>query len=427
MALQGTFSHFWRAVLVAILVAGSAASNTELVAQTNAQNRPSAQVPTGPARQTVDAVRATVEQEKREANDSVVTILGTGRQGGDTQFAEDISNVVEGIKGSDLRVLPILGKSEISNILDVLQLKGIDMAIVDRDVLVNWKKKNPSRYGDIDKRINYVAKLFTTALHVYAHGNIKSLEDLRGKRISCLKEGSTVAVMCETLFSVFKIDIQIVYDDFETALQKLKTGEIAAAASGASPPIPGFEKVKPEDDLHFVPITAASLPNSDFKTIWATYLPSRLKHEDYPNMIPEGTEVSTIATTSLLAVYAWPAGSARELRTSKFVRLFFDNISAFHKPSRHPKWKEVNLATEVRGWTRYPAAQEWLNSERRAAQASNYSSMSPTNETKMKATFVKFLNEYNGVRGAPATEAQKEALYTLFVKWWETVKKQQQR
>jgi TRAP-type uncharacterized transport system substrate-binding protein len=427
MARKSTVSHFCRVVVVAIFIGGSVASNTALMAQTSAQNRPSAPLPPVAARQTVDTLRATVEQEKREHNDSVVTILGTGRQGGDTQFAEDVRNVVEGIKGSELRVLPILGKSELSNILDVLQLKGIDMAIVDRDVLVNWKKKNPSRYGDIDKRINYVTKLFTTALHVYAHGNIKSLEDLRGKKISCLKEGSTVAVMCETLFSVFKIDIQIVYDDFETALQKLKTGEIAAAASGASPPIPGFEKVKPEDDLHFVPITAASLPNSDFKTIWATYLPSRLKHDDYPNMIPEGKEVPTIATTSLLAVYAWPAGSARELRTSKFVRLFFENISTFHKPSRHPKWKDVNLATEVRGWTRYPAAQEWLNSERSAAQAESSSARSATNETKMKATFVKFLNEYNGVRGTPATDAQKEALYTLFVKWWETVKKQQQQ
>jgi TRAP-type uncharacterized transport system substrate-binding protein len=419
MAQYSAFAHCGRAVLFSILML--VANVTAVTAQDNSKSgvsaRPAAQKPRQPTVTTIGS-----EEDKREANDKVVTILGTGRQTGHTQFAEEISNVIEGVSGEAQRVLPVLGKSENASVLDVLRIKGIDMAIVDRDVLINFKKQYEGRYGDVGQRINYITKLYNTALHVYAHTDIKSLEHLRGKKISCLKEGSTVAVMCETVFRVFKIDVQIVYDDFELALKKVKTGEIAAAATGATPPIPGFERVKPEDNLHFVPISAESLPNSDFKTIWATYLPIRLEHADYPNMIPQGGEVPTIATTTLLATYAWPPGSPGEQRTRRFVRLFFDNIEAFHQSPRHPKWKDVNLATEVGGWTRYPAAQEWLDSMRVATQANRV--VASTNEGKIKANFARFLEEYTRVNGAP-TEAQTKSMYALFVKWWETIKKQQ--
>lgn len=366
-----------------------------------------------------DKAAAASEAARRQVNDNVVTILATGRQTGHAQYAEDISNVIEGIKGNDLRVLPILGQSESKNVFDMLYLKGADMAIVDRDILVNLKKSDPARYKDVEKKISYIAKLFNTALHIYGRGTVRTLEDLRGKKVSCLKEGSTIDAMCRTVFGVLKIDAEIVYDDFGSALQKVKTGEIAAAASGASPPIPGFEAVKPEDDLHFLPIDSASLPNSDFKALWSLYLPLRLRHEDYPAMIPDGKEVPTVSTTSLLAVYAWPAGSAQQQRVQRFVKLFFDNIRAFHQPPRHPKWKDVNLATEVRGWTRFPAAREWLEAERKTT-ATKYAVLG-SSDAKMKATFARFLDDYKQLNGVAIGDTQREDLYALFVKWWETV------
>jgi TRAP-type uncharacterized transport system substrate-binding protein len=333
--------------------------------------------------------------------------------------------VFEGIKGSDIRVLPILGRSESENVFDMLYFKGADMAIIDRDILANLRASDPVRYRDIDKKINYIAKLFNTALHVYARNSVKNLEDLRGKKISCLKEGSTIHLMCKNLFRILKIDAEIVHDDFSSALQKVKAGEIAAAASGASPPIPGFEAVRAEDDLHFVPIDSATLPNGDFKSIWAIYLPLRLKHEDYPSMIPEAKEIPTISTTTLLAVYAWPVGSAKHRRIQKFVKLFFENIRAFHQPPRHPKWKDVNLATEVRGWTRFPAAYDWLEAERKATTIKF--AVLDSNDAKMKVSFAKFLEEYSKTKGVVMDDAKRDDLYALFVKWWQTMKKQQQR
>lgn len=422
--LIGNCSSRW--ILLLIVISALAASYATAQAQTRPKAsavKPAVGRATSPV--VPDSEIASLDAARREANDNVVTILATGRLTGHAQYAEDMSNVFEGIKGNDLRVLPILGSSESKNVFDMLYLKGTDMAIVDRDTLLFLKKSDPVRYKGIETKINYITKLFNTALHVYARKDIKSLEDLRGKKISCLKEGSTIDLMCQNLFEILKIDATIVHDDFSSALQKVMTGEIAAAATGASPPVPGFEGIRLGDDLHFVPIDSETLPNADFKSIWAVYLPLRLQHSDYPNMIPEGKEIPTISTTTLLAVYAWPVGSAREQRVQRFVKRFFDNVRAFHQPPRHPKWKDLNLATEIKGWTRFPPAQNWLDAERKAS-ATKYA-VPNSEEAKIKTAFSDFLQYYEKLRGVPVDDAQQQDLYALFVKWWQTIDKQQQR
>lgn len=441
MALRGPLYRFVLAILVTVCVFPES-----LAAQTTypeAVTGPRTQAPRTPRTTTATpgtpaatspAAQAAVSQEqaKRKANENVVTIMGSGRQTGYTQFAEDISNVIEGIKGNELRVIPVLGKSASQNIMDMLYLKGMDMGIVDRDILDYLKKKDPVLYGDIDKRVHYIAKLFNTELHIYAKKDIKGLEDLAGKKVSCLKEGSTVAMMCTNLFKALKIDVQIVYDDGDLARQKVANGEVAAAVRGANPPIPGFDKIKPEENIHFLPISEETLPNSDFNAVRAMYLPGRLKHEDYPNLIPQGEDVPTIATSSLLAVYAWPPGSVRYQRIQRFVELFFDNIDGFRKPPRHPKWVDVNLGAEVPGWTRFQPAKAWLDAKRKATAAQSAAnapvagkggaSANLANDAKMKAAFNKFLDDYAKATGSRGTPEQREVLYAQFVQWWENVK-----
>jgi TRAP-type uncharacterized transport system substrate-binding protein len=439
MAFRGRFYRLFQVVLVVICAfpAGLAAQSYPEPLPTPRQaprtpNAATAAITTGARPATSPAVAQ--ELARRKANENVVTIMGSGRQTGYTQFAEDISNVIEGIKGNELRVIPVLGKSAGQNIMDMLYLKGMDMGIVDRDIIDYLKKKDPALYGDLDKRIYYLAKLFNFELHIYAKKDVKSLEDLAGKKVSCLKEGSTVAIMCTNLFKALKIDVQIVFEDGDLARQKVVNGEIAAAVRGANPPIPGFDKIKPEENLHFLPISEETLPNSDFNAVRAMYLPARLKHEDYPNLIPDGEDVPTIATSTLLAVYAWPPGSVRYQRLEKFVQLFFDNIDGFRKAPRHPKWVDVNLAAEVPGWTRFPPAQAWLNAKRKATAsaqptgstgAGGAASNGLANDAKMKAAFNKFLDDYAKATGSRGTEAQREALYSQFVQWWESVKNKQ--
>jgi len=149
--------------------------------------------PNLPRAQTLaEAAVSPYEEAKRKANENVVTIMGSGRLTGYTQFAEDISNVLNATK-SEVRVIPVIGRGAGQNVIDMLYVKGIDMGIVDQDILVYMKRKDPRLYGDIDRRIHYIAKLFNTALHIYAKKNVRGLEDLAGQKISCLAPLSTVA------------------------------------------------------------------------------------------------------------------------------------------------------------------------------------------------------------------------------------------
>ena len=76
--------------------------------------------------------------------------------------------------------------------------------------------------------------------------------------------------------------------------------------------------------------------------------------------MPEGTSVDTIAVPAVLAVFNWPKGHDRYRRVSRMVESMFTNWEKFRQPPRHPKWRDVNLAATVPGWTRWSVAEEML-------------------------------------------------------------------
>ena len=61
-----------------------------------------------------------------------------------------------------------------------------------------------------------------------------------------------------------------------------------------------------------------------------------------------------------MAVFAWQQGNERYAKVSRFIDAFFTKFPELLKPPRHPKWKDVNLAAKVPGWTRFGPAQDAL-------------------------------------------------------------------
>ena len=84
-----------------------------------------------------------------------------------------------------------------------------------------------------------------------------------------------------------------------------------------------------------------------------TYLPAEFRRADYPALVAESEAVETIAVGAVMAVYAWPPGTDRHRKVARFVEAFIAKFPAFLQPPRHPKWREVNLAAQVPGWTRF--------------------------------------------------------------------------
>jgi uncharacterized protein len=370
--------------------------------------------PTPTARTSTSAheITSATTAPQNKVDESAVMILAPGRLTGFMQTAEDIMNVLEGIPNNDLRVMPALGKSSEQNIRDMLVLRSADMAVVDQDTLEYLKKKDKNIYAGAAKHINYIAKLFSTEVHVYSRAEIKTLADLKNKKVICHSSATT---LCERLFQTLKINAQLVYDADADAREKVLKGEAAAVVLVANPPFSGLETTKPEDNLHFLPITAESFPAGVFDALKGRYQPAWLMHTDYPTMISNGEDVPTIATSSVLVVYAWPTNNPRYSLTKKFVELFFDNLATLRKAPRHPKWREVNLAAELPGWTRFPPAEQWLKNSRGGMLATV---LIDEDDVKMNAAFQKFVADYAKVTGKSVDGHQKELLYPQFIAWW---------
>jgi hypothetical protein len=121
-------------------------------------------------------------------------------------------------------------------------------------------------------------------------------------------------------------------------------------------------KLSRMDKLHFVPIPYPTQLIGD-------YLPTTLTHDDYPELVPTGQAVDTVAVGAVMIAYNWSKTNVdRYRRVQKFVEAFFPKISEFQKPPRHVKWREVNLAATLPGWTRFEAAQAWLDNQRQDEQ-----------------------------------------------------------
>jgi hypothetical protein len=147
--------------------------------------------------------------------------------------------------------------------------------------------------------------------------------------------------------------------DNPVALQKLRTGEIDALIRMVSKPIDFFAKIPAKDDFHLVPIPFTQT-FSDYYTL------AEFTKAEYPTLISEGDTTTGIGVPAVLAVYNWPAQSDRARRVKRLVERMFANWEKFQTPPRHPKWKEINLAATVPGWTRWGPAEELLQAMRTA-------------------------------------------------------------
>jgi uncharacterized protein len=283
------------------------------------------------------------------ANQGTVGVI-TGMEGG--TYARTAADLTI-LDNDTLRVLPVLGKGSLQNLSDILYLKGIDIGFVQADALTYAKRHN--MFPNLAQGIQYIAKLYNEEVHVLARKDIKDLKDLNGKRVNVDVVGSGSAMTAEILLSQLGVDAKVEHAKQVTGVEELKHGEIAAIIHVGGAPIPLFADLSADTGIHFLPVAI------DQALLSQTYLPAEFTHQEYPLLVPDGASVPTIAVGDVMAVFAWPPHTARYKKVARFVDAFFSRFDEFQKPPRHPKWREVNLAAQVPGWTRFAPAQEWLD------------------------------------------------------------------
>ncbi len=320
----------------------------------------------------------------------VVGVEGAGVGGTDLRVATDLANV---LNGPDLRVVPIIGQGSVRNLDDLLHLRGVDVAVVQADVLSTAQARQLLVPGT-ERAIQYIAKLFDEEVHVIAGPDVRMLDDLRGKTINADLPRSGSALTARLLFSTLGIPVTFTADPQDVAIERLKRGEIAAVVRVTGKPADIFLKLPADAGLHLL-----ALPRDDMRLL-QTYAPGSITHADYPNLVPDEQAVDTLTTGGVLAVYAWPPGSERYRNVARFVTTLFARIGDLQQPPAHPKWKEINLAADVAGWTRFPVAAE------AAARAFDSSA---------HQEFARFIAA--GPATAGLTPQQRLALLQQFVRW----------
>ena len=220
-----------------------------------------------------------------------VVQLETARAAGiSVRIAEDLASIID--DGATRRVLPVVGKGSLQDLTDLKLLRGIDMAILQLDVLDYARQQN--LFPGIADWVTYISKLYNAEFHLLARKEITGVTDLANQKVNVDLRGTGTAITTARLFDLLKIPITMTNDDQEVALEKLRKGEIAALCLVSGKPAPIFGDLDGNAGFHFlaIPLDPA---------VTATYLPTRLTAADYPALVPSDQPVDTVAVGTMLA------------------------------------------------------------------------------------------------------------------------------
>jgi TRAP-type uncharacterized transport system substrate-binding protein len=332
---------------------------------------------------------------REQLNEWVVGVAAGKLEGAPVRLVEEMSRVLD--DGNEMQVLPIITRGPSYNVHALLYLKGIDLAVINGDVLDRFgEEQNISRIKD---RINYVTQLFTSEMHVLVRPEIKSLEDLAGKSVNFNTIGTAAAFTGPIIFDRLGIKINKTFVPHPIAMQEMQKSEkYAAVVFVTAKPVRPLVRIKWPDGFKFMPIPyTAALED--------LYLPATLESADYPALIKNGQRIDTVAVPAVLAAFNWSSSHPRQKKVEKFVDYLFDRFGRLRKPPFHPKWKTINLAAEIPGWKRLPAVEVKLKSllEQRK--------QSPIAALQARAKKV-----------LPADPAEQKRLFDEFLKWYQVQK-----
>ncbi|MGE0850009.1 MAG: TAXI family TRAP transporter solute-binding subunit [Hyphomicrobiaceae bacterium] len=329
-------------------------------------------------------------------NNWTVGVAGGLLEGTFSKYAADLGKALD--DGDNLRVLPINTYGAVGNVTDLVYLKGVDFAITYADVLDYYKTVD--RIPGIEKRVNYVIPMFQGEFHLLVRPEIKSIQDLAGKKVGFNTVGSAANYTGGIIFDRLGVKVERLFINNALALEGMRKGEIFGLVHAVGKPNGLFTGIKPGSSFHFLPLEYSE-KFQDY------YAPAELTNADYPTLIPQGQSISTISVQALLAVYNWDRSTDRFRRCVRFVEYLFDRFDKLREKPFEPGWKQVNLAGTIPGWTRFPPAQEVLD------------------KMAVRPQVDPVLARSQAARAAPNDPNEQERLFRQFIEWTKRQNRQQ--
>jgi TRAP transporter TAXI family solute receptor len=289
-------------------------------------------------------------------------LITGGERGTYYQFGLNLQTLVKP-QGIDLTVHT--SKGSVENVYAVYQRPGVQMGIVQADVLafVSRIQTDPV-LKRIATKTKMVFPLYNEEIHLVGRSDIRDFDDLADKRVAIGREGSGTYLTSRLLFKTSEVaPKEMVPIDTDEALAELKAGRIDAMFYVAGFPVKLLtEKIAPGEGLAIIPITNKSIA------------------EFYPSVeIPAGTyrwqetPVRTVAVKAVLVSFDFRQRDCDLI--GRFAQTVSNNMDWLTK-NGHPKWKAVDLDFPLKGWEQYDCVARYVKKGGRPA-ASSAKSASP--------------------------------------------------
>ncbi len=281
------------------------------------------------------------EQRRIEANSGVIGIM-VDPDATSLQAASELALVVNA-SPSDIRVVVQRGEGSGQTVNDLLYLKGVDLGIVQADVLEHLRRQEETAW--LPRQLHYLTKLYDREVHILARDDVQGLQDLAGRTVNFGPDGSASEVTSANIFSHLGIAVERSSHPSEIALDKLRQGEIDAVVITGGKPLSLLESIEPASGLKLLDVPPIGTRHA--------YQQAMMTPADYPSLVTEGNEVRTLSVPAVLMTYKWPRGSDRYQLLSTFFSAFEARLSELQRlQCFHPKWQSVSLDSAFEGWPR---------------------------------------------------------------------------
>ena len=102
-------------------------------------------------------------------NKATVTVLGGSLTGTYSRLVSDMAAVFN--DGYDFRIVPVVGQGSMKGVEDLLFLEGVDIALLQSDVLDFFAARNV--YPDLQDSLRYITVLYDEEIHLVAREGIE--------------------------------------------------------------------------------------------------------------------------------------------------------------------------------------------------------------------------------------------------------------
>ncbi len=268
----------------------------------------------------------------------------------------------------ELQVVPIISENHVQTMLDLLYLRGVDLGIVHADVFA-YMAMAPE-YEQVYQRIHSVVELAEEKVVVIAGEQYESLEDLNGRRVNFASPGKGSDLTATVLFDTLGIDVVETRFDELDALERVKSGEIAAMVYIIEDDATEFRALSPADNVRII-----GIPRDD--RLLEHYREAEITGEDFPDLAGETGSIDTVGVSVIIVAYNWPTSQrTRYERSERFINSFVGSLDELKSGDTAERWNNVDPAREVPGTNRLALVDDVLRQqaserERLALEASN--------------------------------------------------------